>query len=99
MHVRGRIVDALCDALPVLARTLLQTEDLLAGRPLGTYAPSVSFGEYASPDFGSAVQTVAVARQAGVISVEQAVEELYGDAWSAEEKAAEAERIRRERTE
>ena len=99
MHVRGRIVDALCDTLPVLARTLLQTEDLLAGRPLGTYTPSVSFGEYASPDFGSAVQTVAVARQAGVISVEQAVEELYGDTWSAEEKAAEAERIRRERTE
>ncbi len=97
MHVRGRIVDALCDALPILAETLLRTEDLLAGRPLGDYAPSAGFGEYASPDFGSAVATVAAARQAGIISVEQAVEELYGDTWSAEEKAAEAERIRRER--
>ena len=97
MHVRGRIVDALSEALPRLAQILLQTEDMLAGRAAGEYAPSVRFGEYASPDFGSAVETVALAREAGIMSVEQAVEELYGAAWTAEEKAAEAERIRVER--
>ena len=97
MHVRGKIVDALGETLPRLAAALLQTEDLLAGRPAGEYAPSVRFGEYASPDFGSTVETVALGRSAGIISVEQAVEELYGDSWTAEEKAAEAERIRQER--
>lgn len=98
MHVRGKIVDALSGALPLLAKTLLMTEDLLAGRPAGSYSASVRFGEYASPDFGSTVATVAQARSAGIMSVEQAVEELYGDSWTPEEKAAEAERIRRERT-
>ena len=94
MHVRSRIVDALGAVLPLLAETILRTEDLLAGRPAGSYPATARFGEYASPDFGSAVETVAQAREAGVMSVEQAVEELYGDTWTAEEKAAEAARIR-----
>ena len=97
MHVRGKIVDALSDALARLAETMLKTEDLLAGRPAGEYAASVRFGEYASPDFDSTVESVARARSAGIMSVEQAVEELYGDSWTAEEKTAEAQRIRSER--
>ena len=96
MHVRGKIVDALSRTLPQLAAALLMTEDLLAGRPAGEYRISARFGEYASPDFGSTVETVARARDAGIMSVEQAVEELYGDAWTPEEKAAEALRIRGE---
>ena len=96
LHVRGRIVDALSEALPRLAEVMLQAEDLMAGRRAGTYRLSARFGEYANPDFGSAVESVAKARSAGIMSVEQAVEELYGDAWSPEDKAAEARRIRGE---
>ena len=96
LHVRGRIVDALCDILPELAGTALMAEDLLCGRTPGRYRAAARFGEYGRPDFGTAVDTVARARAGGIMSIEQAVEELYGDAWTPAEKAAEAERLRRE---
>ena len=94
--VRSKIVAALGAALACLAERMLMTDDLMHGEAPGSYAASVRFGEYASPDFGSAVEVVARAREGGFMSVEQAVEELYGDTWTAEEKAAECARIREE---
>lgn len=97
LFVRTKIIAALSAALPRLAELMLKTDDLMRGQTPGHYAASVRFGEYASPDFGSTVETVARAREGGVMSVEQAVEELYGDAWTAEEKAAEVARLKVER--
>ena len=96
MHVRGKIVDALNAALPQLIACVLMVDDLMHRPYAAEYDPTVTFGEYASPDFGSTVDTVAKARQGGVMSLEQSVEELYGDTWTEKEKAEEVARLKAE---
>lgn len=96
LHVRNKIVDALNETIPKLAETILQCCDLMYSRTPGEYKPSVKFGEYASPDFDTTVDTVGKARQYGVMSIETSVQSLYGDTWSDEEKDKEIERIKAE---
>ena len=74
----------------------LKVQDTMERRAPGEYAASVKFGEYASPDFGTVVETVGKARSLGIMSIEQAIEELYGDSWTDEEKAAEVARLKAE---
>ena len=62
----------------------------------GTYDVTVKFGEYASPDFETTVDTVGKAKQYGVMSVETSVDQLYGDTWTDEEKAEEVARLKAE---
>ena len=69
---------------------------LCAREHRGKYEPAVKFGEYASPDFGTTVDTVGKARQYGVMSLETSVEQLYGDTWTKEEKEAEIARLKEE---
>ena len=75
---RNAITAVLETALPKLAAALLQVYDWLSGRPIGEYHPSVSFGEYAAPDFATRVKAIREADAAGAMSVEAKVEELYG---------------------
>jgi len=96
MHVRGKIVDALNDALPLLVERIMKTNDLIHGPEARDYDVAVHFGEYASPDFDSTVETVVRARQGGVMSIEQSIEELYGDTWTREDKDAEIQRLKAE---
>lgn len=96
LHVRGKIVDALNDALPLLIERIMMTNDLMYGPAAKEYEVSVKFGEYASPDFGTTVETVVKAKQGGVMSIEQSVEELYGDTWTREDKDAEIARLKAE---
>ena len=96
LHVRGKIVDALNDALPLLIERIMMVNDLIHGPAAKEYEVSVKFGEYASPDFGTTVDTVVKAKQGGVMSIEQSVEELYGDTWTREDKDAEVERLKAE---
>lgn len=96
LHVRNKIVDALNETLPELIRTVLQCYDLMCGKAPGEYEATVKFGEYASPDFGTTVDTVGKAKQYGVMSLETSVDQLYGDTWTQEEKEAEVERLKAE---
>ena len=96
MYVRGKIVDALTKVLPQLAETVMMVNDLITRETPGEYTVTVEFGEYASPDFDSTVETVVKAKQGGVMSIEQSVEELYGDTWSREDKDAEIARLKEE---
>ena len=96
LHVRGKLVDALNEVLPVLFETILQCNDLICGRSPQSYKVAVKFGEYASPDFGTTVDTVGKAKQYGVMSVETSVDQLYGDTWTDEEKQEEVARIKAE---
>ena len=68
----------------------------MCGRSPGEYEATVKFGEYASPDFGTTVDTVGKAKQYGVMSLETSVDQLYGDTWTEEEKELEVERLRME---
>lgn len=96
LHVRNKIVDALNETLPELFRTILQCYDLMCGQAPGDYEITVKFGEYASPDFGTTVDTVGKAKQYGVMSLETSVDQLYGDTWTKKEKEAEVERLKAE---
>lgn len=94
LHVRNKIVDALNEALPELFTVIIQTYDLMYGKLPGKYEPTVKFGEYASPDFGTTVDTVGKAKQYGIMSLETSVDQLYGDTWTDEEKEAEVEKLK-----
>jgi hypothetical protein len=89
LYTRGKIVDRLNEVIPELVQTVLMVNDTIKARQPGEYEASVSFGEYASPSFDAVVETVGKARTFGVMSLERAVEEMYGDTWTKEEKAAE----------
>ena len=96
LYVRNKIVDSLNDTLPKLITAIMQCYDLMCGKSPGEYEPSVKFGEYASPDFGTAVDTVGKAKQYGIMSLETSVEQLYGDTWTDEEKEKEVARLKAE---
>lgn len=96
LHVRNKIVDALTETIPELVDVVMKTYDLMCGRTAGEYKATVKFGEYASPDFNSTVETVGKAKQYGIMSIETSVEQLYGDTWKDEEKRAEVVRLKEE---
>lgn len=96
LYTRGKIVDRLNEVIPELVETVLKVYDTLQKKQPGEYKASVSFGEYASPSFDAVVETVGKARTFGVMSIERAVEEMYGDTWTDEEKAEEVQRLKDE---
>lgn len=96
LHVRSKIVEALNTVIPQLADVVMKTYDLMCGIAPGEYKASIKFGEYASPDFDSTVGTVSKAKQSGIMSIEKAVEELYGDSLTEEEKETEVARLKAE---
>lgn len=98
LYTRGDIVDALSEVIPVLLNTVIKANNTLKG--VGSVSDDVDitldFGEYAAPDFENKVDTVSKAKLGGVMSIEQCVEELYGDDWTDEEKAEEVARLKSE---
>ncbi len=96
LHVRNKIVDTLNEVFPELFGKIMQVYDLMYGKKPGEYEVAVKFGEYASPDFGTTVETVGKAKQYGVMSLETSVDQLYGDTWTKEEKEAEVEKLKAE---
>ena len=96
LHVRNKIVDTLNEVIPELATKIMQCHDVMCMDDPGDYKPTVKFGEYASPDFGTTVDTVGKAKQYGIMSLEASVEQLYGDTWTEEEKEEEVTRLKAE---
>lgn len=94
LYTRGKIVDVLIEVIPEVVNIIFKVNDLLYKKTPGEYETTVSFGEYASPSFDTTVETVGKAKSYGIMSVEQCVEELYGDTWTDEEKVAEIQRIK-----
>lgn len=96
LYTRGKIIERLNGVIPELVSVLLKVYDTMQNRSAGEYEVSVSFGEYASPSFDTVVETVGKARTYGIMSVERAVDELYGDTWTDDEKAEEVKRLKEE---
>ena len=99
LYTRARLVEPLQACLATLAETAVRAVYEAAGEEVGEIRAEASFGDYGSPSFDSQIRTVALAVEKGVMSVEAAVEELYGDTRGEEWKAAEVRRIRAEKTE
>ena len=91
LYTRGAIVDALRETMPRLIRAALQAADLQAEKAPEEIEASVDFGEYANPSFEAQVETIGKAKNSGIMSIEAAVDQLWGDAkdetWKQEEVA------------
>jgi hypothetical protein len=96
LYTRGQIINALNKAIPQLVSVSMMTYDTMQEKVPGEYEASVKFGEYAAPGFDNVVETVGKAKQYGVMSTEKAVDEMYGDTMTDEEKAEEVARIKAE---
>lgn len=96
LYTRGKILDVLNEVIPLLVDITLKVYDTMKSITPGEYQEdiTVTFGEYASPDFGSTVEVVGKAKSYGIMSLEQCIDELYGDTWTDEEKALEVKRIK-----
>ncbi|WP_244832965.1 capsid protein [Clostridium sp. BJN0001] len=94
LYTRGKIVDKLTDVIPLLVAISLKVNDLTTKKTAGDYEASIEFGEYASPSFDNIVETVGQAKSYGVMSIEQCINEMYGDTWTDEQKADEIQRIK-----
>ena len=87
-------MDALSEAWPKLVQAVLIAADNMAGRSPREMEVTVTFGEYASPSFDAQLQSMGVAAQWNLLSIEQTIEELYGDTKDDKWKATEVERIK-----
>ncbi|MEG0379742.1 MAG: phage portal protein, partial [Eubacterium sp.] len=95
-YTRGKIVDVLEKSIPQVVNTALMADATLRGQNAEPIDITITFGEYAAPDFDSTVETVGKAKTYGIMSVEQCVAKLYGDSLSEAEKQEEIERLKKE---
>lgn len=96
LYTRNAIVEALQNTLPELISACLNCYNTLMNQPMEEVKVNIPFGEYANPSFESQVETVTKGKQGGVMSIEAAVEELYGDSRDEEWKAEEVRRLKAE---
>lgn len=99
LYTRQNFVEMVQKALPQLVRCVLNADRALHNKPLITaedFEVKAKFGEYANPSFESQVETVGKALTAGIMSIEQGVEELYGDSKTDDWKSEEVARIKQE---
>lgn len=94
LWTRAKIVDALTEAWPLLVQTALAAYDNMKKRNPREVEVEVTFGEYSSPSFDQQLESMAVAAQWNLVSIEQQVDELYGDTKDDEWKATEVSRIK-----
>lgn len=96
LYTRNAIVEALQEELPQVVSACLNAYNILIGKPIEEVEVDIPFGEYANPSFESQVETVAKGKQGGIMSIEAAVEELYGDSKDTEWKKEEVARLKAE---
>lgn len=96
LYTRNAIIDALQETLPELVNVAINAYHILHNESLEDVEVNVKFKEYANPSFESQVETVVKARQGGIMSIEQSVQELYGDSLDEHCKNKEIERLKQE---
>ena len=96
LYSRNAIIDALQVDIPLLVKTMLKAYAEFYELPAKDYEVTVEFGDYANPSFESQVETISKAKTGGIMSIEAAVDELYGDDKDDEWKAEEVARLKAE---
>lgn len=97
LYTRDTIVSVLEKVLPALIQRILYVYDILEGNTLdiveNDYEVTIGFGQYANPSFETLLATIGDAVSKGVMSIPKAIDELYGDSMTPEEKAEEVARL------
>lgn len=97
LYTRNAIVEAIQETLPEVVTMCINANNiLLHGGAKEEVEVNIPFGEYANPSFESQVETVAKAKQGGIMSIERCVEELYGDSLDEHCKEEEITRLKAE---
>lgn len=96
LYTRNAIVEALQEQLPVLIGACINAYNILLRKNVEDVEADIPFGEYANPSFESQVETVSKGKQGGIMSIEAAVEELYGDSKDEKWKEEEVARLKAE---
>lgn len=96
LYTRNAIVEAIQETLPEVVSMCINANYILHGQPPVDVNVNIPFGEYANPSFESQVETVAKAKQGGIMSIERCVEELYGDSLDKHCKEEEITRLKAE---
>ena len=96
LYTRNSIVEALQTTLPDVVASCIHAMNILEGQMPEDVKVNIPFGEYANPSFESQVETVAKAKQGGIMSIERCVEELYGDSLDEHCKQEEITRLKAE---
>ena len=79
LYTRDTIINALQVDIPLLVETVLKAYNEFYRKPVKPVEVTVEFGDYANPSFESQIETISKARQGQIMSVDAAVDELYGD--------------------
>jgi len=95
IYTRNRIIAGVRAAVQLLVKRTIAVWELMNELEPQEIDVSVCFGEYANPSFEAQVETVGKAVGYGIMSLETAMDELYGGTWGDEEKKAEVEKLRK----
>lgn len=89
LYTRDTIINALQVDVPLLVETVLKAYNEFYRKSVKPVEVTVEFGDYANPSFESQIEAISKARQGQIMSVDAAVDELYGDdkddTWKQEE--------------
>lgn len=96
LYTRDAIIDSLQVDVAQVVETAIKAYNEFYHLPRKDVKVTVEFGEYANPSFESQIETIGKARTSQIMSVETAVEELYGDDKDADWKKKEVERLKAE---
>lgn len=96
LYTRNAIIEAIQDTLPELVTSCINAYRVLKGQDMKEVKVDIPFGEYANPSFESQVETVSKGKTGGIMSIEAAVEELYGDSKDEDWKKEEIARLKAE---
>lgn len=97
LYTRGKIVEPMQTAIGKLVEAALMAYyDSRSAAVPDDLDVDITFGDYANPSFESQVETVGKAKQQGIMSVDAAVDELYGDSRDDDWKKGEVARIKAE---
>ena len=96
LYSRQKLVDLVSEVLPRLINTACHVRATMNSQEFADFNVTVNFGEYANPSFESQIETIGKGRMQGVLSIEAAVEELYGDSKDDKWKKEEIEKLKAE---
>ena len=96
LYTRDTIIDALQVDIPLLVETAIKAYNEFYNKPVKPVEVTIGFGDYANPSFESQVETIGKARSGQIMSVDAAVEELYGNDKDENWKKQEIQRIKSE---
>ena len=82
--------------IPELVSACINNNAYSFGCSFAEVEVDIPFGEYANPSFESQVDTIGKAKTQGIMSIEQCVEELYGDTLDEHCKKEEIARLKAE---